>query len=152
MKSNLIKVKRKLCLLEGSLMYFRSKYDWWLAIIIVAAIIGLISSAVENFPSVLSYVLIGTSILMGWIFFGTGYCLLEDKIIIKSGPFRWTIILSEITSVRPTHIPLSAPASSVDRLEIHHKKGSILVSPRDKHQFLQLLKKRCPNAQISIKS
>ncbi|EEG77094.1 PH domain-containing protein [Dethiobacter alkaliphilus] len=127
-------------------MYFRSKYDWWLIIIIVAAIIALILSAVENFPSVLSYVLIGISILMGWIFFGTGYWLLEDRIMIKCGPLQWTVILSEITSVRPTRNPLSAPASSVDRLEIHHKKGSVLVSPRNKQQFLQLLKERCPNA------
>lgn len=62
-------------------MYFRSKYDWWLTIIIVAAIIGLIISAVENFPSVLSYVLISTSILMGWV----GYFSEQDTGSWKTG-------------------------------------------------------------------
>ena len=34
---------------------------------------------------------------------------------------------------------MSAPALSLDRLEIQHKRGTVLISPRDEEDFLREL-------------
>ncbi len=128
-------------------MYFRSKYAWWLTAIIVAAMAGLAFPAAAAFPSIISYVIMATIIFLGWIL-RTGYTVHEDKLIIRSGPFKWTVLLADIISIKPSRDPLSSPALSLDRLFIRHKKGFVLISPKEKEKFLPLMKEKCAGAVI----
>jgi hypothetical protein len=82
---------------------------------------------------------------MLWSFYGTGYTLLPDELLIRSGPFRFHVAIGEITSVVPSRNPLSSPACSLDRLEIRYRGGRsrILISPEDKPAFLEALAERC---------
>lgn len=52
--------------------------------------------------------------------------------------------------MRPTRTPITAPALSLQRLEIQFFswRASIVVSPKDREEFLQLLQERCPRAEI----
>jgi hypothetical protein len=67
---------------------------------------------------------------------------------IRSGVLKGDIPIASITSVTPTHNPLSAPALSLDRLAISYEKGGHprlgLVSPKEKAAFLQELSARDP--------
>ncbi|MBS3988985.1 MAG: PH domain-containing protein, partial [Dethiobacter sp.] len=117
-------------------MYFLSKYDWWLTAIIISGILLLAFSALGSSSSVIVFINTGISIFICWVFFGTGYRVLDEKLIIRGGPVKWTVALSDVTSIKPSRSLLSAPASSMDRLEIRHKKGAVIISPKDKEGFL----------------
>ena len=59
---------------------------------------------------------------------------------IVAGPFRWKILLDEITSVEETRNPLSSPALSLDRLKICYGNGRhIMISPADTAGFLKAI-------------
>src|SRR5690606_33543669 len=63
-------------------------------------------------------------VLFGFIvhlFFKTDYTITADELIIKSGFFFFkTIKIAEITKIKKTKSPLSAPAPSFDRIEIRY--------------------------------
>jgi hypothetical protein len=71
-----------------------------------------------------------------WLLFSTYYVVEANTLKIRSGPFGWSILISEIKSVRPSRSVLSSPALSLNRLEIQYGRGqSILVSPEDIEGF-----------------
>ncbi len=86
---------------------------------------------------------------MAWLWFGTGYTFTEKELLVKSEPFRLRIPLAKITKACRTRSLLSAPALSLDRLEILYSNNQVvLVSPADRQAFTGELKSRCPGADI----
>lgn len=72
----------------------------------------------------------------------THYTVLDERIRIVSGPFHWTVAISEITDIRESRSVLSSSALSLDRLKIsygHNRR--ILVSPANKKGFLEAIEK-----------
>lgn len=139
-------------------MKFPSKKDWWLTVIVWGAmlfsIIGgsreLLAGDLgtsEMLPFILFSVILPIFIL--WIWLTTFYVLDENNLIIKYGPFKKTVPLNMITSVKKTMNPLSSPALSLKRLEIAYGQYNIaLISPKNRDEFMDILRKRCPQAQI----
>lgn len=133
-------------------MTYPSKKDLWLILIVAVAGLALLSAAAHNLffkgmdhPAAL--ILMGTSIFYLAVIFGVAYpvsyAIAPPFLVIRSGLFRSRIALSSIESVKPTRNPISAPAWSLDRLQISYlKKGNLtftLVSPEDKQSFLNEL-------------
>ena len=83
-----------------------------------------------------------------WTFTRTFYVLTATELLIRSGPLRWTIPFANIRQVVPTRNPLSSPALSLDRLEIRHSFGAIMISPEDKRGFLEDLAGRIPGLTL----
>jgi hypothetical protein len=83
-----------------------------------------------------------------WTFTRTFYVLTATELLIRSGPFRWSIPFTDLREVRPTRNPLSSPALSLDRLEIRHAYGAIMISPEDKRGFLEDLAGRTPGLTL----
>ncbi len=78
-----------------------------------------------------------------WTLLGTYYVIDATSLIVRSGPFHWTLLLREIRSVQPSRDTRSGPALSFDRLRIEYGAGRILmVSPREKDAFLADLARR----------
>jgi len=76
-------------------------------------------------------------LLLFSIFARTHYTVADGDLRIVSGPFGWTIALSEITSIEPSRNLLSSPALSIDRLKVSYgKRKFVLISPADKAGFL----------------
>lgn len=128
----------------------RSKRDAWLmAVLAVAGLYSLAVAAVVTFTgpgpglAVLA-LLAAVYAFVAWIFVKTFYIVTETDLLVRSGPFRWTIPLDDIQKVQPTRNPLSSPALSLDRLEILHSRGSLMISPEDKRGFLEDLVVRTP--------
>ena len=75
-----------------------------------------------------------------WLLCSTRYELKAGALLIRSGPVRQTIALSDIHAVKPSHSPLAAPALSLNRLEIRYGRGQMtLVSPKDRVGFCRAI-------------
>lgn len=70
-------------------MYFPSKRDWWLGLIIwVAILLPPVMLIKEGAYSQL-LICIPIASFVSWIWFGTGYTITEKELKIKSGPIRF---------------------------------------------------------------
>lgn len=84
------------------------------------------------------------------LFLNTNYSIEGHQLTVKSGfLYHSTIDIHTITKVSETNNPISSPAISLDRLEIRYAAhSSVIISPKDKHDFLDHLLQI--NPQISI--
>ncbi|MDQ7096499.1 PH domain-containing protein [Desulfosporosinus sp. PR] len=136
-------------------MYFSSKRDTWLGllmwipIVCVIYISGKSLSQGQFVPINLCFLVLIVG-LPAWIWFDTGYRVTDDELKIKSGPIRLTIPLERITAIERTRNPRSSPALSLDRLKISYKEGNdALISPRDQEGFINLILSKCPTVAIN---
>lgn len=133
-------------------MVFPTKRDIWLGgifgAITVLLIWGIIDSilyidwvTITLLPPVLLFILL--------IWFRMYYKIKADTLIIIYGPFSKKIDINQITSIRHSRSILSAPALSLDRLEINtNKYDTVLISPKDKELFMETLLNIQPNITI----
>lgn len=141
-------------------MYFASKKDSWFLLLIWGFIlfiflmhmfgsepVGLQLIAYNSLlGSVISGVLVG---LLLWIWFKTGYKIESGKINIQFGPFKKTIKIESIKKIHQVKHPFTAPALSIDRVEILYNKYEIItISPQNKNEFIRLLLLENPSIQI----
>jgi hypothetical protein len=130
-------------------MYFRSKRDWWLGLLIwglmlLAAIPALLKPGKGQLT-----IMIAVILFIGWIWFGTRYEILEDELKIRCGPFTQRISLQEIKEIKRTRSPLSSPACSLDRMEIKYGKSRrVMISPADKENFIKTIIEKSPSIQL----
>lgn len=96
---------------------------------------------------VLDVLIVGILVLMG---INTKYTLYNDgklKVVCGFLPSRYDV--RKAVSVKPTRSLLSAPAVSLDRIEVKFKKGlPLVVSPRDKQGFIAALKAVNPEIKV----
>ncbi|WP_096155311.1 PH domain-containing protein [Bacillus sp. FJAT-45066] len=119
---------------------------------VVVAIVSVIPLWFEEFNAgtIVILIVIGLTVwLVLAIYLRTYYSVHDDVVRIVSGPFRWKVKISEITSIQSTKSILSSPALSMDRLEIKYGRwGSVVISPEDKQRFANELIKR--NSAIKV--
>ena len=136
---------------------FTSKIDLWLAFLILGSGLLLILVPVwewiYNDSSTrrilfISLLTIPGAILLLLIFFNIKYSLSEDELFVKNGFSTQSIPLKDITHIIPTNSMLSAPALSLDRIEIKYKGGNIVISPKDKEGFYHAVQQRVPALKI----
>lgn len=128
---------------------YKSKIDGWLAAIILGAMAGSAWASIKIILTVspsmwmwwVAFLTAGIGMgLPSWILLGTSYIIDSNCLRIKCGPFKWQVAIADITSITPTSSALSSPALSLDRLRINYGFGcTIMISPRDKEQFIQEL-------------
>lgn len=86
------------------------------------------------------------------LFLNTYYVIEDRTLTIRCGLFfRKMIEIDSIKKVTPTNLMMSAPAVSLDRLEIlYNKFDSVLISPKDKEGFVQHLKSINPGIEARL--
>jgi hypothetical protein len=95
------------------------------------------------------FIMIAVILFVGWIWFGTGYEISDDELKIRCGPFRQRIPLQEIREIKRTRSPLSAPACSLDRMEIKYGKSKqVMISPADREGFIKMLIEKSPQINL----
>jgi hypothetical protein len=102
---------------------------------------------------------LAAAVLIIWLILSTYYDINAKMLKVVSGPVRYTIDIDKIKSVRPSRNPLASPALSLDRLEITYSRPTdkvetryswktILISPKNKDQFIRELLKVNPNIEV----
>ncbi len=127
---------------------YRSTVDPWLAVILaiipVFSIVTFVASLLDGGTAIgaalFSLLVIG--VLYSCLLFPLYYRLEDATLMVRYGLIRQHIPYYEITAVRPSRNPLSAPALSLRRLKISYGKRYILISPVQRDDFLMELAMR----------
>ena len=134
---------------------YTSKVDWGLVALFV--LVGVIALAAiflrppaESGDRVESILVLALAAgLLLWLFLTTRYIVTDTHLLVRAGPFRWRVLISEITAITPTTSPLSSPALSLDRLRVEYgtrkwigTPKSILISPKDRDGFMADISER----------
>ena len=137
----------------GLFLRFRSKIDVRIGGVILlgmlasgAAAIGLLFQ--KGFASLAIVPLLATGLAL-WLLIETWYGITNTDLIIHCGAFRTTVPLASIRAIRPTRAVVFAPALSLDRLEVTHAGGTLIISPTDRAGFIRALKERHPAVVVA---
>ncbi|MCM3723716.1 PH domain-containing protein [Solibacillus isronensis] len=123
-----------------------------MAIIFILVPISMIYGVITEPSAVLLLVTAFVIVLLCILFFGTKYVIEKDELIVYAGIYKKRIPIQQIRSLRPSKNPLSAPAMSIDRIEITFDPHIqvILVSPKERELFVNKLLEINPS--ITVKS
>jgi hypothetical protein len=127
---------------------FASKVDRWviavLALPLGSSAIGAATSGMPLTWLVPALMTAGMLPLLLW----TEYELTSSTLRIRCGFFRTSVPLAAIEKVQPSRSALSAPALSLDRLDVQYRGGRVLISPRDRAGFIAALRQRAPHVEM----
>lgn len=129
---------------------FYSKIDLWLVALLLAGVSPAILPLFWNF----NWVLLGIDVLvllfLADLFRNTKYEIVGKRLVVKSGILlRVSCDIFLLQSVSKTRTFLSAPALSLDRIKINVEGGGLLiVSPRQKQEFISALLAVNPNIRV----
>lgn len=132
---------------------YPSKIDW--EILLPLTLILLTSSVFMFFSK--AWLGLGVNLLVAVFIshlFSTTYYVVQDtQLIVKSGfIFHTRIDILSITKISETNNILSSPALSLDRLEIRYQpRSNVVISPKDKQNFLQHLLQINPKISVQYK-
>lgn len=136
---------------------FKSKVSYSLLIVLfliffMPMLIGVINNGITKNFFVLNGILIPVYAFILYLFLSTDYTIDKGKLKIKSGfVYNKYLNIDKIKSITKTNNPISAPAASFDRIEIHYgKSNSVIISPKDKMGFVKELIKINSNIDSQI--
>jgi hypothetical protein len=132
-------------------MVFRSKIAMPLLIILGIVMTGVcITELVSHAWGGLAVNLLGI-VLFIHFYTGTYYTITTTQLLVRCGFLvNISMDIAQIKTIAETNSVLSAPALSMDRLEVFYNKyDSVIISPGDKAGFIQAL--TTINPQIAVK-
>ncbi len=85
-----------------------------------------------------------------YTFLSINYKIEKEKLNVKCAfIINENIEIKSIRKITETYNPLSSPAASINRIEIFYNKfDSILISPKNKKDFIQDILKINPNIEV----
>ena len=95
----------------------------------------------------------GTLALTLYLVLGIWYEITDNYMLkVRAGVFyNINVPIEHIHTIEKTNSILSAPASSLDRIELKYNKyDSVIISPRHRDLFIQELLKINPNIQVKF--
>lgn len=131
---------------------FRSKIGFEILIPLMLILGSLTDLLISQKAWVGLIVMVIAIVFISSIYLNTSYQLTSgQELVIRCGFFKYTITIVSITKIRFVRNPLSAPALSIDRLEISYKRyDTILISPVDKQDFIQSILKINPAIKVEL--
>lgn len=133
---------------------YKSKIGLELVIPLILAFGTVLTLTISQEPSWMGIVILLPVILfVVHMFITTEYTIDGDKLTIKCGfLYNKTIDINTIKKIKETNNPLSSPATSLDRLEINYGKfDSVIISPKQKSEFINDIKGLNPNVEVKYK-
>ena len=132
---------------------FRSKLGLEIALPIAGILLAETTLMVVGgtWPGVM--VVAGVMSFISYLYVETKYIItLDDQLHIRCGfLINETVSIPQITRVAATRTWLSAPAFSLDRLEIFTGENAVaVISPADKSKFVHALLLRNPAIQVHL--
>lgn len=126
---------------------YRSKVDWWLVVLILSVFGFPIVQGIQTKEYMLSVVFIMLLSLFYILAITLKYKIEGEYLSI----WRTKIDIKTIRKVYATRNPLSSPALSINRIAIvYNKFDEVLISPKDRADFIEELLKVNPNIEVKL--
>lgn len=123
---------------------YKSKISWGLLVVPMFLFLGIIVSMIvkgEGLSGILttSGIFLSVCLFILYLLMHTEYGIDADTLYVKSGfVYRKHLNISRIRSVKRTSSMFSAPAASLDRIQIAYDSfGILVISPKDKENFVK---------------
>ncbi len=131
-------------------MTFKSKIDIWLGGVLLLVPFITFGAALSEPSLVTILVAVAITALIAYLIIATKYVIDGESLVIHGGIKKHIIPVKNISGLRATKNPLSAPALSIDRIEITYQPGMqiMLVSPAKKELFIETLVKMNGNIVV----
>ena len=117
---------------------YKSRLDSWLVIVMIIPflIVIILTMREGNWVGILITLPIAAFIIH--MFATTDYTINSTTLRVRSGFFvKISVDIASIKSISETNTILSAPATSLGRLEItYNKYDSVVISPKNKAEFI----------------
>ena len=127
---------------------YKSKIDIWLVVLFyVMMLLPTLVTLIDMF----SWIMVALDVLLlGFVsitLFNTRYIIDGELLYIKCGFLpKEKCFISQIVKIKNTHNIISAPAISLDRIEIRlNNRQQLIISPLDKEEFINHLRAINPN-------
>lgn len=120
---------------------FNSKVDFSIILVIgIFLFVPIVPLLILDFSLTLLMIYILVFLFIIKMLFSISY-VVDDNILEIKYLFFFSekICIDEIISIKPSRSMLSAPAASFDRLQITLNNKNIIISPRHKKRFIDLL-------------
>lgn len=99
------------------------------------------------------YILLPVTIFIVYVFQSIHYLVGENVLIVKSAfGMKTTVTINSIRKIKETNNPISSPAASLDRIEIFYEKQSVIISPKQKTEFINHLLSINPGIEVIYKA
>lgn len=131
---------------------YRSKIGIEL-ILILTIVLGFSFYKLLDQPKISGIITLGALLVfILYIVLSIQYKINDDILTVKAGFLVNTKIdIQKIKKIKKTFNPLSSPAASIDRLEICYNNGDfVLISPKNKDQFIKDLLEINPNIEVKL--
>lgn len=132
---------------------YPSKISYGLLSIILIVLIG--STIPLLSPPIWLGLLINCLLLLfiAHLYSNTYYLIDERFLIVKSGfVINMKIDIQMVNSIKETGSIISAPALSFDRLEVNWGEyAGVVISPREKHKFIEHMTNINPQIEVKMK-
>lgn len=128
-------------------MVYKSKIDWWLIIVIGVLFCYPIVEGIITKEYLMSLTFFGLISLIFLLFKSIQYKIEGQFLII----WRTKIDILKIKKIYSTNNPLSSPALSLDRIAVTYNKfDEVLISPKNRAEFIAELLKINPNIVVEV--
>jgi len=134
---------------------YKSKLGLELIIPIAAVLVGVSIPMLVDGAFWLWLILIGSlALFIFHLFLTTYYTIKGETLLVKCGFLHnIKIDIDSIKKISETNSLLASPATSLDRLEISYNRfDSILISPKEKEDFIKVLTVLNPKIEVKYKN
>ena len=123
---------------------YRSKVDIWLiAVMLALTILPLTPLLYAGIPVEIFLIIVAVLCFCVAMMLSYKYVIDGKYLIVKSGFFfSQKFLIENLRKITPTRTILSAPAASLDRLELDFGDVSVVVSPKDKAGFIECMRSK----------
>lgn len=131
---------------------YKSKVSFVLLIIIFVVLFGVFFKAFQALQIIPILICVILNILILFLFFNTKYTISQTNLNVNASFLvNKNIDIMTINKITSSKSILSAPAASLDRLEIFYNSfDSVLISPKFKQQFVNDLIKINPAIEVKL--
>jgi uncharacterized membrane protein YdbT with pleckstrin-like domain len=133
---------------------YKSKIDTWLACLVFLPLIYPVVESIRTNEYEPLYIMVPVLLFVLYIFTQIKYIIDNAGVLhVKAGVIvNQKVPVKDIKSVTKTYNPLSAPALSINRLEIKYGNNYnyVLISPKERAAFINQLVLLNPNIIVKL--
>ena len=148
---------KRIYLSNTIMMIYKSKIDNWLIATVAIIIAGIIASVVIPLVTSFSWTALIIGIVYSSLTIALFVGLMRDTKYIVSGSsltirctflVNYRININDIREISDTKSLISSPALSLDRIKIRTPRGTMIISPAEKAEFITALRQINPNIKV----